>query len=102
MAEADPPQQKKSFWESVTHGAKKGASAAKKTAEKSKLQAEIALLKQQIKQAKQGMGVAIYDALSLSNEAEVQRVFESAKGRVDELEAKITEKNGRIEELGYK
>ena len=80
----------------------KGASAAKKTAEKSKLQAEIVMLKQQIKQAKQGMGVAIYDALSLANEAEVQRVFESAKGRVDELEAKITEKNGRIEELGYK
>ena len=85
MADADPPQQKKSFWESVTHGAKKGASAAKKTAEKSKLQAEIVMLKQQIKQAKQGMGVAIYDALSLANEAEVQRVFESAKGRVDEL-----------------
>ena len=102
MAESDPPQQKKSFWESVTHGAKKGASAAKKTAEKSKLQAEIVMLKQQIKQAKQGMGVAIYDALSLANEAEVQRVFESAKGRVDELEAKITEKSGRIEELGYK
>ena len=102
MAESDPPLQKKSFWESVTHGARKGASAAKKTAEKSKLQAEIVMLKQQIKQAKQGMGVAIYDALSLANEAEVQRVFESAKGRVDELEAKITEKNGRIEELGYK
>ena len=69
------PAEEISFWESVTHGAKKGASAAKKTAEKSKLQAEIVMLKQQIKQAKQGMGVAIYDALSLANEAEVQRVF---------------------------
>lgn len=101
MADAAAPPPKKSFWDTVSSGAKAGASAAKKAAEKSKLQAEIVMLKQQVKQAKQGMGVALYDALSLANEAEVQRVFEGAKGRVDELEAKVAAKNGRIEELGY-
>ena len=77
MADADLPQQqqKKSFWESVTPWRQEGRDAAKKTAEKSKLQAEIVMLKQQIKQAKQGMGVAIYDALSLANEAGCSACF---------------------------
>mmetsp|Transcript_20689 Transcript_20689/g.61718 ORF Transcript_20689/g.61718 Transcript_20689/m.61718 type:complete len:94 (+) Transcript_20689:118-399(+) len=87
------------MWNKFTAGAKSAGDAVQKSAEKSKLQAENLLLKQKVTGAKKEMGLQIYDAMVLGDQNEVSRVFAQFKAQVDELEAKIREKNGRIEQL---
>ena len=69
--------------------------------EKAKLQAEIALLESKITGAKKTMGLSIFDALSVGDQSEVNRVFGQSKAEVDMLQAQIKEKKDRIEVLSY-
>lgn len=76
-----------------------GADATSRAAKTAKYNGDIELLSMKMKSVKQNFGIAVYQAMTESNQAQVQELFADTQRVVHEIEATVAEKRRKISEL---
>lgn len=76
-----------------------GADVAQRTVKAQALKAEILMKEGTVKGVKQEMGINIYAPLETGDQAEVARIFNEFKVKVDAINAEIAAKRMEIAEL---
>eukprot|EP00307_Rebecca_sp_RCC1486_P001124 CAMPEP_0119406272 /NCGR_PEP_ID=MMETSP1335-20130426/665_1 /TAXON_ID=259385 /ORGANISM="Chrysoculter rhomboideus, Strain RCC1486" /LENGTH=116 /DNA_ID=CAMNT_0007430345 /DNA_START=81 /DNA_END=431 /DNA_ORIENTATION=- len=84
---------------SITKKLSSGAETATRFTKAQALKAEILMKEGSVKGVKQELGVTVYAALESGDQAEVARIFNEFKAKVDALNAEIAAKRMEITEL---